>query len=68
MGASHTDLPNLRGGKTEGELCGPSPEDQDRRPVESRFKGVCGCVCVGGSGLRVCVCMCGSSLRVCVCL
>ena len=63
MGASHTDLPNLRGGKTEGEPCGPSPEDQDRRPVESRFKGVCGCVCV----VAVWVCVCCSSLRVCVC-
>ena len=48
MGASHIDLPNPRGGKTEGELCGPSPEDQDWRRVESQFKGVwvCGCVCV----------------------
>ena len=81
MGASHIDLPNPRGGKTEGELCGPSPEDQDWRRVESQFKGVwvCGCVgvcvcvvavcvCVCCSSLRVCVCMCGSSLRVRVCL
>ena len=70
MGASHIDLPNPRGGKTEGELCGPSPEDQDWRRVESQFKGVwvCGCVGVCVCVVAVCVCVCCSSLRVCVCV